>query len=61
MSTPRWAVQKPAEPAQTWARQVHKARLGETHVMKGVLPQKHAVPSPVLQLEMPELAQSSLL
>jgi len=30
-------------------------------IMKGVLPQKHAVPNPILQLEMSELAQSSLL
>lgn len=30
VSTPHWAAQKPAEPAQTWARQAHKARLGET-------------------------------
>lgn len=30
VSTPLRAAQKPAEPAQTWARQAHKARLGET-------------------------------
>lgn len=48
------AAQKPAQPAETWVRQLHTARPGRPQVTKGVLPQKHAVPSPVLQLT-PEL------
>lgn len=55
MSVLYWAVQKPALPAETWVRQLQTARPGRPQVTKGVLPQKHAVPSPVLQLQTSEL------
>lgn len=55
MSSPYWAAQKPALPAETWVRKLQTARPGRPQVTKGVLPQKPAVPSPVLQLQTPEL------